>query len=99
MRLFHSGGASAVFSARFVDRALCSLAPSAWLSALPDFVCPTRAGTDHFHMVSRPWTTLYCFPRYSISKKLISKTRPHHIAFGRRVRLLLHTRIIDGPAH
>jgi hypothetical protein len=31
-------------------------------------VWPTRAGTDHFHTVSRPWTTLYYLPRYSIRR-------------------------------
>jgi hypothetical protein len=58
---------SLFFGAIALSRACCaSLIPAGRLGAVPDFVWPTRLGTDHFHMVSMPCTTLYCLPRYCI---------------------------------
>jgi hypothetical protein len=72
MHLFHSGqrkraffGASALSIARYA-----ALTPTVWLTTLLDLVWPTSPGTDHFHMPSMPWTTLYCCPRYSIAYTL-----------------------------
>jgi len=49
--------------------------PACRSGALPDFVCPSKT-TDHFHEPSRPWTTLYCFPRYSIPNALTEPVGP-----------------------
>jgi hypothetical protein len=43
-----------------------ALMPAARLGELPDLVCPFKS-IVHFHMPPcKAWSTLYCFPRYSI---------------------------------
>jgi hypothetical protein len=53
-----------------VDRVLRGLDASRIVLRLARFGLADKSGTDRFGMASRPWTTLYCFPRYSIPRTL-----------------------------